>query len=263
MLRGALLLAAVRGASGNCEAHNHCNGHGTCITSTQTCACFEGWGADADTTDFRSQDCSTRVCPKGRAWGDVPTAHNMAHAMAECSARGRCNRKTGTCECFRGFEGNACNRRPCPNGCSGHGRCLSVREMAYTTDAQPSSPPTTYGGDGDTTEWDMDMIFGCVCDSNWPVGLGAGEVQEPEWFGADCSLRHCPSGDDPYTAADETDCAGRRPPALPSAASAVAGAAGNKCHVDCANRGVCDYRTGTCACFRGTYGYNCATKAEI
>ena len=33
------------------------------------------------------------------------------------------------------------------------------------------------------------MSMGCVCDSSWPVGLGAGERQEPEWFGADCSLR--------------------------------------------------------------------------
>lgn len=50
------------------------------------------------------------------------------------------------------------------------------------------------------------MIFGCVCDSKWQVGLGAGQTQEPEWFGPDCSLRHCPSGDDPSTDVDETDC---------------------------------------------------------
>ena len=31
--------------------------------------------------------------------------------------------------------------------------------------------------------------MGCVCDSSWVVGLGSGERQEPEWFGADCSLR--------------------------------------------------------------------------
>ena len=51
------------------------------------------------------------------------------------------------------------------------------------------------------------MIYGCVCDSSWEVGLGAGQTQEPEWFGPDCSLRHCPSGDDPTTTEeDETDC---------------------------------------------------------
>lgn len=54
--------------------------------------------------------------------------------------------------------------------------------------------------------WDEEMIYGCVCDSSWEVGLGFGQTQEPEWFGPDCSLRHCPSGDDPSTVDDETDC---------------------------------------------------------
>eukprot|EP00968_Pinguiococcus_pyrenoidosus_P018690 scaffold1954_cov268-Pinguiococcus_pyrenoidosus.AAC.127 len=35
--------------------------------------------------------------------------------------------------------------------------------------------------------------------------------QEPEWFGPDCSLRHCPSGDDPMTEANEEDCGGVAP----------------------------------------------------
>lgn len=61
-------------------------------------------------------------------------------------------------------------------------------------------------GEDDSVTWDEEMIYGCVCDSAWEVGLGAGQTQEPEWFGPDCSLRHCPSGDDPSTDADETDC---------------------------------------------------------
>jgi hypothetical protein len=32
------------------------------------------------------------------------------------------------------------------------------------------------------------MIFGCLCDSGWDVGLGYGQVQEPEWFGPDCAM---------------------------------------------------------------------------
>jgi hypothetical protein len=41
----------------------------------------------------------------------------------------------------------------------------------------------------DSLAWDSEKLFGCVCDSSWKVGLGANETQEPEWFGADCSLR--------------------------------------------------------------------------
>lgn len=61
-------------------------------------------------------------------------------------------------------------------------------------------------GEDDSVTWDEEMIYGCVCDSSWEVGLGSGQTQEPEWFGPDCSLRHCPSGDDPSTTVDETDC---------------------------------------------------------
>lgn len=64
----------------------------------------------------------------------------------------------------------------------------------------------SFSGEGDTVTWDEEMIYGCICDSSWEVGLGSGQMQEPEWFGPDCSLRHCPSGDDPNTIEDETDC---------------------------------------------------------
>lgn len=37
------------------------------------------------------------------------------------------------------------------------------------------------------------------------------------------------------------------------------GATGNLCHVDCSNRGICDHASGTCACFDGFRGRNCAT----
>jgi len=36
-----------------------------------------------------------------------------------------------------------------------------------------------------TEVWDSDKIFGCNCDEGF--------------FGPDCSLRHCPTGDDPLT----------------------------------------------------------------
>lgn len=46
-----------------------------------------------------------------------------------------------------------------------------------------------YTHEQDGATWDEDKVYGCVCDSSWSVGLGAGETQEPEWFGPDCSLR--------------------------------------------------------------------------
>lgn len=152
----------------------------------------------------------------------------------------------------------------CPNDCSGHGKCVSIAQMASENNAKPvdiNSPDFTYGGSEAVETWDEDKIFGCVCDSSWTVSLSSGDTQEPEWFGPDCSLRHCASGDDPMTEADETDCEGKV-----YNGQTVGGrgaAAGNLCHVDCANRGICDYNTGTCDCFDGFYGVACTIQSEL
>jgi len=45
---------------------------------------------------------------------------------------------------------------------------------------------------------------------SWAVGLASAQRQDAEWFGPDCSMRHCASADDPLTAVDDTDCAGKR-----------------------------------------------------
>jgi hypothetical protein len=131
--------------------------------------------------------------------------------------------------------------------------------MATMTNALPLSNTTTYTGSDDYTTWDEEMIYGCVCDSSWTVGLASGLTQDPEYFGADCSLKHCPTGNDPNTVAtDEQDCGLKW-----AAGSKGKGSVGNKCHVDCANRGLCDYTTGTCECFDGYYGENCASRSAL
>eukprot|EP01040_Poterioochromonas_malhamensis_P010427 gene10427-11344_t len=238
---------------GDCSAQNDCNGHGACQTSTNKCLCYDGWGSENDISFYKAPDCSQRVCPAGKAWADIPTSATTAHGYMECSNRGVCDRASGLCKCFAGFTGAACDRTECPNDCSGHGSCYSIKQMARLSNALPLGPNTFYEGFEDSITWDEDRIFGCVCDSSWPVGLGAGEVQEPEWFGPDCSLRHCPSADNPRTVKDELDCSN-----VTAKNSIYRGEQGNLCQVDCANNGLCDYKTGTCKCFDGYYGTACA-----
>jgi hypothetical protein len=107
--------------------------------------------------------------------GTVGSA-DEGHFYMECSNRGLCDRKTGECDCFDGYEGAACRRTVCPNDCSGHGTCESVKELGT---AQFAATPVSYG------LWDQDKSMSCKCDAGYD--------------GADCSERQCPKGDDPLT----------------------------------------------------------------
>jgi len=93
----------------------------------------------------------------------------------ECSSRGTCDYATGECKCFDGFEGRGCRRTTCPNGCSGHGRCLD------NSDVNPSQYMSfNYPND---QMWDQKRTQQCSCDRGYT--------------GYDCNSRICPFGDDP------------------------------------------------------------------
>jgi len=161
----ALLIVAV---SANCP--NSCSGHGTCGADDK-CTCYP---------NFKSLDCSERVCAYQIAFADVAYGDNAAHKYMECSGKGICDRKSGLCKCFAGYEGEACRRTTCPNLCSGHGTCELMDEIAADTS------PAAGGASGRIfTSWEAKKHQVCKCD--------------PYWHGVDCSERDCPKGDDPLT----------------------------------------------------------------
>ena len=124
-------------------------------------------------------DCSLKVCPSSSAWADQSLGVDDAHNPAECSNMGVCDRSTGLCSCRTGFEGKACERKSCPSNCNGVGVCQSLLYYAQTKDPGLG---TVYSY---TSRWDAEKIYGCNCDG--------------DYYGIDCSLRECPSGDDPLT----------------------------------------------------------------
>jgi hypothetical protein len=179
-----LFIAALLGLAAFAQARcpNSCNGHGSCGRN-DACSCYANW---------QGPDCSSRTCPFGRAWIDAPSDHGSAHAYAECSNRGVCDRGAGVCECFDTYEGSSCQRDVCPNECSGHGTCESIEDMhdpttfgcSFNPDARNRQKPTN-GSYPMYNAWDTGMIRGCKCDRGYS--------------GADCSSRLCPKGDDPMT----------------------------------------------------------------
>ena len=92
----------------------------------------------------------------------------------ECSNKGKCDRTTGECQCYDGYDGVACQRASCPgfpNSCSGHGVCKTIKQLAAADHGNVYKL------------WDKDMTMGCECDAGY--------------YGPDCSLRQCKYGVDP------------------------------------------------------------------
>jgi hypothetical protein len=145
------------------------------------CNCFDNWGVGLS---HDSGDCSERICPFELAWVDTPEKDGGHHKYAECAGRGICDRGTGECACFDGYEGKGCQRTTCPNDCSGHGTCEYIEDMAfaatwndYTNQGFRHSAETF-----EFNKWDSGKTRGCVCDAQF------GDV--------DCSKRMCPYGND-------------------------------------------------------------------
>lgn len=175
-----LLLHCIDIVSGSCEVN--CNGHGFCDDQDR-CVCFKGRdGRDI----YTGNDCALRTCPLGMSWvGHVVRANDL-HPYLECSNMGTCNRQTGACKCFEGYDGVACERTVCPNDCSGQGICYTMKQMAEDYGREYSLP------------WDADKLLACVCD----IG----------YRGLDCSMVECPSRADVSKGKGNEsgrDCSGR------------------------------------------------------
>ena len=120
--------------------------------------------------------------PKG-TWEQYPNMvnslnqviENSAHDYMECSNKGICDRSAGTCTCFDGYDGSACQRASCPSSsagvCSGHGTCATAKNIARAD----------YNNSYNL--WDEQTSMGCLCDYGYE--------------GPDCSDAMCKVGVDP------------------------------------------------------------------
>jgi hypothetical protein len=187
----------------NAECPNACSSHGVC-SNYDMCMCYRNWMAndcservcqfglahvdtpkgDLDASSGILSDPDTTVIVNSEVYPYGTTEQfpsmmdsagtqltNTAHYYMECSNKGLCDRESGSCECFEGYEGSACQRSSCPADCSGHGVCNTIKEIAMHDN-------------GNIYElWDEDITLGCECDAGY--------------YGADCSLRRCKYGADP------------------------------------------------------------------
>jgi hypothetical protein len=187
------------------ECANACNGHGKC-TSYDMCICNRNWQANdcservcmyglahVDTpkgdldmngwisgpdspiidNDFKYPYGTTEQFPSMED-SDLVELPNSGHYYMECSNKGTCDRGSGECQCYDGYDGISCQRASCPgypDSCSGHGICKSISQLAA------ASAGNVY------KLWDQDKTMGCECDKGY--------------YGPDCSERDCKYGVDP------------------------------------------------------------------
>lgn len=100
---------------------------------------------------------------------------NTAHSYAECSNKGFCDRKYGTCSCLTGYSGSSCQYTSCLSVssvmCNGHGTCETAATFAKLDNNN------TY------SLWDENSSRGCRCDAGY--------------YGPGCNFRRCKYGFDP------------------------------------------------------------------
>jgi len=203
--RSSLLLTAWTAV--NAECPNACSAHGKC-GAYDMCTCYRNWMSndcservcqfglahvdtpkgDLDASSGQLTGPATTVVvnspmyPSGTSEqfpnmldSDQRLIDNSAHYYMECSNKGICDRQSGTCNCFEGYGGSACQRAQCPDTgsgvCSGHGTCENIKTIS------------AWDYNNVYKLWDEQATMGCVCDGGYQ--------------GANCEEKICKFGADP------------------------------------------------------------------
>jgi len=214
---------------------NSCSGRGGCDTNDQ-CDCYlEGkvlnaagnvGEEDVLAAQFTGADCSLMTCPRGISFTTVKSAI-FHESSVECSDAGVCDRATGMCLCYEGHEGSACQRTTCPNDCSGHGVCQDntdfaedyARAMSIQINTKRYTPRCDVTAEVDETNCprhiehldDYYSTYMATYDDAWDSSLQTGCLCDSGYYGADCSMRECPTNSDPLDTSCSTTTADNTP----------------------------------------------------
>ncbi|DBA04324.1 TPA: hypothetical protein N0F65_002086 [Lagenidium giganteum] len=203
------------GAIKACPGELACSGHGYCAGSPSfRCGCQKGWSSgDCSLSTFESEQVDVAETDNEPVRWDrlgfehqrvptrciissprVQTRVSVIPVLANATAIHHSQEQHVNSVRFdfrRIHSVDVAKLRPkvkCPGEpvCSGHGRCMSVRQLSLEADVDNPSQRFDYGSDpNNAATFDGNSILGCKCDKGYE--------------GYDCSQRSCPLGDDPVT----------------------------------------------------------------
>ena len=193
----------------------------TCQTPSRPLDCGSGF-----TDPFRCEECQPH------AYTDE--CGGVCDSATTCNANGRCNGRTGECECYDGWSGADCSISTsdiCGLGTQGYysNRC---QEGTYSRGCEEICDDVT------------------TCNANGRCSGRTGDCECYDgWTGADCSEIDLNFSADSFAVKDSIHCE----------QNAYSDECGDVCisESDCDGNGRCIGRTGTCECYDGWGGAKC------
>lgn len=193
----------------NCAKLHHCFKHGTCDETDSKCIC----DTDESTGNpkWKGKFCQVPVCENDcNGNGECVYSANGLKGICKCKpgyngdacdrkgCPNKCNDRgyclNGTCYCHPGYSGDGCERKRCPNDCSGNGACRlgGICECL-----------NGYGGKDCSEKPCPGLVGHKQCNGNGECRNGKclcvgfhlpPFAEEPMWTGDDCGTQTCPSG---------------------------------------------------------------------
>ncbi|CAM9473810.1 unnamed protein product, partial [Choristocarpus tenellus] len=173
-----------------------CSGVGGCNATDFHCNCTSSYSGGA---------CELKSCEVGVAWFEEATSNTTGRSggAVQCSGAGVCDESSGECTCWKGaFGGDACELMDCPS-CGDHGECHNMSDFAAMARVNGEVQGFSY------SLWDADKIRSCMCNRSLAVDnslsgtsdtyRGPYSYSDTDWFGYDCNLGRCPTGDNRFT----------------------------------------------------------------